>query len=103
MVTHAPLFPPGGDTKRMRGPLSVAMRFPLIEPVPLVCALRHVPAATPSETLSAVSVQLTVPQGARVTLPVTAVCAPGLVCIWPSMQSTSPSNVPGPEADWGPA
>src|SRR5688500_7496624 len=102
MVTTAPDVPPGGETKRMRGPPSRAMRTPLIVPVPKVCALLQVPAAAPSLTFSAVSVQLTVPQGGRTTLPVTEVCTLGLVFICPSMQSTSPSSCPGPVAEVAP-
>ena len=102
MVTIAPGLPPGGETKRMRGPFSEAMRVPVIEPEPPVPWLFHVPAAAPSETSSAVSNQLTCGQPGRFSVPVTANCAFGLVCIWPSMQSTSPSNVPRPVAELAP-
>ena len=80
------------------------MRVPLIEPLPVVLVLFQVPAAMPSDTLSAVSVQLTCPaQPGRTSVPVTAVWTSGFVCTCPSMQSMSPSNVPVPVAEVGPA
>src|SRR6185503_6425897 len=76
------------------------MRTPLIVPEPLVFVFIQVPEAAPADKLSAVSVQFTRPaQPGRATLPVTAVCAFGLVFICPSMQSTSPSSTPGPVAE----
>src|SRR5688572_20853590 len=87
----------------MRGPVRRATRTPVSVPEPKVAALFQLPVALPAPTLSAVSVQLIVAgQPGRVSVPMTCVWLALVVCMLPSMQSTSPRSSAAPDADEGP-